>query len=178
MGTRRAAWAVATRGPSCRSTVLDRRYPAGRRPPACVRQRCRALGSMVFGLFRRSRASPRLNPAAIMRTVAGAVNPGIPAMPPGGSLDCGSCLAAAARLSAIHTYFADCYLPSPADQRDSLKIMNGKVVIITGAFGTLGRVVAGKVSRLGARIVLIDKAPNPPAELRHIAAGDCECISN
>jgi NAD(P)-dependent dehydrogenase (short-subunit alcohol dehydrogenase family) len=75
-------------------------------------------------------------------------------------------------------FIADRYLSIPADQKDSLKIMNGKVVIITGAFGTLGRVVASKFSRLGARIVLIDKAPNPPADLGNIAAGDCECISN
>src|SRR5580704_18515883 len=69
MGARRAAWPVATRGPSCRSAVLDRRHPAGRRPPACARRRRLSLGSMVFDLIPPARASPRLNSPTIVYTI-------------------------------------------------------------------------------------------------------------
>jgi NAD(P)-dependent dehydrogenase (short-subunit alcohol dehydrogenase family) len=43
--------------------------------------------------------------------------------------------------------------------------MQNKVAIITGAFGALGRVVAEAFVKQGARVVLVDKAPNPPADL-------------
>jgi NAD(P)-dependent dehydrogenase (short-subunit alcohol dehydrogenase family) len=43
--------------------------------------------------------------------------------------------------------------------------MQDKVVIITGAFGALGRVVAETFVKQGARVALVDKAPSPPPEL-------------
>jgi len=49
--------------------------------------------------------------------------------------------------------------------------MQNKVVIVTGAFGALGRVVAETFIKRGARVALIDKAAAPPAELA-AACGD------
>jgi NAD(P)-dependent dehydrogenase (short-subunit alcohol dehydrogenase family) len=43
--------------------------------------------------------------------------------------------------------------------------MENKTVIITGAFGALGGVVAEAFVKRGAQVVLVDKAPSPPAEL-------------
>jgi NAD(P)-dependent dehydrogenase (short-subunit alcohol dehydrogenase family) len=44
--------------------------------------------------------------------------------------------------------------------------MKGKVVVITGAFGALGAVVAQVFAHRGARTILIDKAENSRAALR------------
>ena len=41
-----------------------------------------------------------------------------------------------------------------------------QVVVVTGAFGALGRAVAGAFARRGARLALLDVAPEPPAALR------------
>jgi NAD(P)-dependent dehydrogenase (short-subunit alcohol dehydrogenase family) len=43
--------------------------------------------------------------------------------------------------------------------------MKGKVVVISGAFGNLGRVVAEEASRRGAIVVALDHSPHPPAGL-------------
>jgi NAD(P)-dependent dehydrogenase (short-subunit alcohol dehydrogenase family) len=43
--------------------------------------------------------------------------------------------------------------------------MQGKVIVITGAFGILGRAVARKAKQAGAVVVLIDHAPAPQDEL-------------
>ena len=43
--------------------------------------------------------------------------------------------------------------------------MKGKVVVITGAFGALGRVVANAFADRGARLFLIDKARQPAIDL-------------
>jgi len=43
--------------------------------------------------------------------------------------------------------------------------MTGRVVAITGAFGVLGAAVAKAAAGQGARVVLIDFAPDPPAGL-------------
>ena len=40
-----------------------------------------------------------------------------------------------------------------------------KVAVVTGAFGVLGSAVARKFASLGARVALIDVAPQPSAEL-------------
>jgi len=50
--------------------------------------------------------------------------------------------------------------------------MNEKVVVITGAIGVLGELVAQDFAHRGARIILIDKAANPSAEVRGIGRGD------
>lgn len=42
---------------------------------------------------------------------------------------------------------------------------SGKVAVVTGAFGVLGSSVARKFASLGARVALIDVAPQPSAEL-------------
>lgn len=53
----------------------------------------------------------------------------------------------------------------------------GKVAVVTGAFGVLGSAVARKFAALGARVALIDVAPQPSAELarefggRHLLLG-------
>lgn len=39
--------------------------------------------------------------------------------------------------------------------------MRGKVVVITGAFGVLGRAVAERAKAMGAKVVMIDHAPVP-----------------
>ena len=43
--------------------------------------------------------------------------------------------------------------------------MNGKVVVVTGAFGALGAAVARKFASSGARVALVDIAPQPPVEI-------------
>ena len=43
--------------------------------------------------------------------------------------------------------------------------MQGKIVVITGAFGALGRTVAARAAAEGATVVAVDYAPEPPAEL-------------
>jgi len=43
--------------------------------------------------------------------------------------------------------------------------MAGKVVVVTGAFGVLGAAVARKFAALGARLALVDVAPQPAVEL-------------
>jgi NAD(P)-dependent dehydrogenase (short-subunit alcohol dehydrogenase family) len=42
---------------------------------------------------------------------------------------------------------------------------SGKVAVVTGAFGVLGSSVARKFAALGARVALIDVAPQPSVEL-------------
>jgi NAD(P)-dependent dehydrogenase (short-subunit alcohol dehydrogenase family) len=44
--------------------------------------------------------------------------------------------------------------------------MSGDVVIVTGAFGALGSAVARAFADREARVILVDKAEQPPAELR------------
>lgn len=44
--------------------------------------------------------------------------------------------------------------------------MKGKVVVITGGFGALGRVVAKSAIAKGAQVAVIDQAPSAPADLR------------
>src|SRR5262245_34862533 len=41
--------------------------------------------------------------------------------------------------------------------------MNGKVIVITGALGALGRVVAETAQKRGARVAGVDHAPSPMA---------------
>jgi NAD(P)-dependent dehydrogenase (short-subunit alcohol dehydrogenase family) len=43
--------------------------------------------------------------------------------------------------------------------------MNGKVVVVTGAFGVLGAAVVRAFARAGARCALVDVAPQPAPEL-------------
>ena len=43
--------------------------------------------------------------------------------------------------------------------------LGGKTVVITGAFGALGRVVAGIATARGASVALLDHAPAPPEGL-------------
>ena len=43
--------------------------------------------------------------------------------------------------------------------------MQNKAAIITGAFGALGRVVAERFVKQGARVALVDKAASPPSDL-------------
>jgi NAD(P)-dependent dehydrogenase (short-subunit alcohol dehydrogenase family) len=43
--------------------------------------------------------------------------------------------------------------------------MQDKAVIVTGAFGILGRAVAGAFAARGARVAAVDLAPKPPAGL-------------
>lgn len=43
--------------------------------------------------------------------------------------------------------------------------MTDKVVIVTGAFGALGRVVAARLGEAGARVVAVDHASQPPEGL-------------
>ncbi len=43
--------------------------------------------------------------------------------------------------------------------------MTGRRILVNGAFGVLGRAVAGVGARQGARIAAVDLAPNPPAGL-------------
>jgi NAD(P)-dependent dehydrogenase (short-subunit alcohol dehydrogenase family) len=42
---------------------------------------------------------------------------------------------------------------------------NGRVVVVTGAFGVLGAAVAGRFAARGARVALVDVAPQPSVEL-------------
>jgi NAD(P)-dependent dehydrogenase (short-subunit alcohol dehydrogenase family) len=49
--------------------------------------------------------------------------------------------------------------------------MKGKVVVITGAFGALGRVVAAEAAKRGARVALVDYA-QPPADVTGAMGGD------
>jgi NAD(P)-dependent dehydrogenase (short-subunit alcohol dehydrogenase family) len=42
---------------------------------------------------------------------------------------------------------------------------NGRVVVVTGAYGVLGAAVARKFATRGARVALVDVAPQPSAEL-------------
>jgi len=44
--------------------------------------------------------------------------------------------------------------------------MQNQVVVVTGAFGTLGRAVAHAFATRGARLALLDVAPQPPARIR------------
>ena len=48
--------------------------------------------------------------------------------------------------------------------------MDGKVVIVTGALGALGRVVADEALARGARVACVDHAPTPGASRRHTAS--------
>jgi len=43
---------------------------------------------------------------------------------------------------------------------------SGKVVVVTGAFGALGRAVAAAFERHGAQLALLDVAPQPPSSVR------------
>ena len=43
--------------------------------------------------------------------------------------------------------------------------MQGKIVVVTGAFGALGRIVAARAAEQGATVVAIDYAPQAPAGL-------------
>lgn len=43
--------------------------------------------------------------------------------------------------------------------------MQGKIVVITGAFGALGRTVAARAAGEGATVVAVDYAPQPPTGL-------------
>jgi NAD(P)-dependent dehydrogenase (short-subunit alcohol dehydrogenase family) len=56
--------------------------------------------------------------------------------------------------------------------------MQNKTVIITGAFGALGRVVAEAFVKRGARVVLVDKAPSPPAELTKALGANALMLGN
>ena len=53
----------------------------------------------------------------------------------------------------------------------------GKVAVVTGAFGVLGAAVARRFAALGARVALVDVAPQPTAEIsaefggRHLLLG-------
>jgi NAD(P)-dependent dehydrogenase (short-subunit alcohol dehydrogenase family) len=48
-------------------------------------------------------------------------------------------------------------------------MMRGKTVVVTGAFGALGRVVAGAAAERGASVAAIDHAPAPPEGMaKHI----------
>lgn len=42
-----------------------------------------------------------------------------------------------------------------------------QVVVVTGAFGALGRAVAAAFAERGAQLALLDVAPQPPALIRH-----------
>ena len=44
--------------------------------------------------------------------------------------------------------------------------MNGRVVVVTGAFGALGSAVARAFARLGANVALLDLAQTPPPALQ------------
>src|SRR5579883_2865982 len=50
--------------------------------------------------------------------------------------------------------------------------MKDKVVIVTGAFGALGRVVAQAFGDRGARVALVDVAPSAPAGLASACGKD------
>ncbi len=43
--------------------------------------------------------------------------------------------------------------------------VTGRTVIVTGAFGALGRVVAARLAKLGAKVAWVDAAPGVPDEL-------------
>jgi NAD(P)-dependent dehydrogenase (short-subunit alcohol dehydrogenase family) len=51
-------------------------------------------------------------------------------------------------------------------------MLEGKVVVVTGGFGTLGRAVALGAASEGARVALIDFASTPPADLPASLGGD------
>lgn len=48
--------------------------------------------------------------------------------------------------------------------------MNGSIILITGAFGALGSALARHLDNLGARLILLDGAPQLPEALRSLAA--------
>jgi len=50
-------------------------------------------------------------------------------------------------------------------------MFDGKVAVVTGAFGVLGSAVARKFAALGARVALVDVAPQPTAEITAEFAG-------
>lgn len=43
--------------------------------------------------------------------------------------------------------------------------VTGRTVIVTGAFGALGRVVAARLTKLGAKVAWVDATPAVPDEL-------------
>jgi len=50
--------------------------------------------------------------------------------------------------------------------------MRGKVVIVTGGFGSLGRVVAAEAAKAGAKVAVLDFAPNAPEGLQAALGAD------
>jgi NAD(P)-dependent dehydrogenase (short-subunit alcohol dehydrogenase family) len=45
------------------------------------------------------------------------------------------------------------------------QVLEGKKIVVTGAFGALGRAVANALTRSGAEVALVDKVP-PPSDLQ------------
>jgi NAD(P)-dependent dehydrogenase (short-subunit alcohol dehydrogenase family) len=54
--------------------------------------------------------------------------------------------------------------------------MKGKVVVISGAFGNLGRVVAEEAARRGASVVALDHSREPPAGLAEKMGPHCSMV--
>jgi NAD(P)-dependent dehydrogenase (short-subunit alcohol dehydrogenase family) len=51
-------------------------------------------------------------------------------------------------------------------------MLQGKVVIVTGGFGALGRVVATEAAKAGAKVAVLDFAPNAPDGLQASLGAD------
>lgn len=51
-------------------------------------------------------------------------------------------------------------------------ILQGKTVVVTGGFGSLGRVIAEVAAKRGASVAVIDHAPSPPGELAERLGAD------
>lgn len=52
--------------------------------------------------------------------------------------------------------------------------LSGKVVVVTGGFGALGRVVAQAARQAGAKAALVDRGPQPEGIAADSAAGDVD----
>src|SRR5580692_7004608 len=46
-----------------------------------------------------------------------------------------------------------------------MQMLDGRVVVVTGALGALGRVVANEIEAAGAKVARLDHAPGEPGEL-------------
>lgn len=55
-------------------------------------------------------------------------------------------------------------------------MLQGKVVIVTGGFGALGRVVAAEAAKAGAKVAVLDYAPNAPDGLAAALGADALLI--
>lgn len=51
---------------------------------------------------------------------------------------------------------------------------SGKVVVVTGGFGALGRVVAQAAQQAGAKVALVDRGPRPDGISADLAVGDVD----